>query len=110
MRVTALVVTAMLGAAALGVTIAVLPGVHVDGLGAAFGAAWLGAGLMSVGLWVVTAGQDGVVTQHLLRINRRFRASVPRTDEPGLLIVQIDGLSAPPARGAVEAGNLPTLG
>ncbi|WP_203744889.1 phage holin family protein [Actinoplanes cyaneus] len=86
------------------------PGVHVDGLGAAFGAAWLGAGLMSAGLWVVTAGQDGVVTQHLLRVNRRFRASVPRSDEPGTLIIQIDGLSAPLARWAVEAGNLPALG
>ncbi|MFI1996376.1 alkaline phosphatase family protein [Actinoplanes sp. NPDC020271] len=170
MRVTALVATVVLGAAALGLTIVVLPGVsadnawavvgvatliglagallrpalvrllsaagwaavvcgwllaqallvyvvldlapgvHVDGLGAAFGAAWLGAGLMSAGLWVVTAGQDGVVTQRLLRINRRIRASVPATDVPGVLIVQIDGLSAPLARWAVEAGNLPALG
>ncbi|BCY11370.1 alkaline phosphatase family protein [Actinoplanes sp. L3-i22] len=86
------------------------PGVHVDGFAAAFGAAWLGAGLTSTGLWVVTAGQDGVVTQHLLRVNRHFRSSVPHTDEPGLLIIQIDGLSAPLARWAIEAGNLPTLG
>ncbi|GLW34893.1 phage holin family protein [Actinoplanes regularis] len=88
----------------------VAPGVHVDGFWAAFGAAWLGAALMSAGLWVVTAGQDGVVTQHLLRVNRHFRRGVPRTETPGVLIIQIDGLSAPLARWALDAGNLPTLG
>ncbi|WIM98415.1 alkaline phosphatase family protein [Actinoplanes oblitus] len=86
------------------------PGVHVTEFWAAFVAAWLGAALMSVGLWVVTAGQDGAVTQHLLRVNRRFREEVSPTDVPGVLFLQIDGLSAPLARWAIEAGNLPTLG
>ncbi|MBB4740123.1 uncharacterized membrane protein YvlD (DUF360 family) [Actinoplanes octamycinicus] len=86
------------------------PGVHVTEFWAAFVAAWLGGALMSVGLWVVTAGQDGAVTQHLLRVNRRFREQVPRTETPGVLFLQIDGLSAPLARWAIDAGNLPTLG
>ncbi|KUL28161.1 phage holin family protein [Actinoplanes awajinensis] len=101
-----LVSQALLVYAALELT----PGVHVDGFASAFGAAWLGAAVMSAGLWVVTAGQDGVVTQHLLRVNRRFRRSVPRTTTPGVMIIQVDGLSAPLARWAIEAGNLPTLG
>ncbi|MEU8240254.1 phage holin family protein [Actinoplanes missouriensis] len=86
------------------------PGVHVDGFWAAFGASWLGAVLMSIGLWAVTAGQSGPATQHLLRVNRRFRKTVPRTETPGVVMIQIDGLSAPLARWAIEAGNLPTLG
>ncbi|MBB2941290.1 uncharacterized membrane protein YvlD (DUF360 family) [Actinoplanes lutulentus] len=86
------------------------PGVHVDGFWAAFWASWLGATLMSAALWAVTAGQNGAVTQHLLRANRRFRSSVPHSDTPGVIMIQIDGLSAPLARWAVEAGNLPTLG
>ncbi|MEV0902588.1 phage holin family protein [Actinoplanes sp. NPDC049802] len=86
------------------------PGVHVDGFWPAFWASWLGAALFSIGLWVITAGQPGVATQHLLRVNRHFRRSVPPSSTPGILIIQIDGLSAPLARWAVEAGNLPTLG
>ncbi|SNY53046.1 phage holin family protein [Paractinoplanes atraurantiacus] len=85
------------------------PGIHVDGFWPAFWAAWIGAALMSLGLWVVTAGQPGVVTRHLIRAHRRYRRDVTRTDTPGLVIIQIDGLSAPLARWAVEAGNLPTL-
>ncbi|WP_433829882.1 phage holin family protein [Actinoplanes sp. CA-015351] len=87
-----------------------VPGVHVDGFWTAFGASWLGAILTSAGLWVVTAGQAGSVTQHLLRVNRRFRRDVARSETPGVIMIQIDGLSAPLARWAVDAGNLPTLG
>ncbi|MCY1136862.1 phage holin family protein [Actinoplanes sp. Pm04-4] len=101
-----LVTQALLVWAALELT----PGVHVDGFWPAFWAAWLGAGLTSVVLWFVTAGQPGAATRHLLRVNRRYRRAVPRTEIPGVLIVQIDGLSAPLARWAIEAGNLPTLG
>jgi len=101
----------LLGQAALVyVVLAVLPGIRLDGFWTAFWASWIFAGLMSIGLWMVTAGQPGAVTAHLLRVNRRFRRNVPHTDVPGVLIVQIDGLSAPLARWAFEAGNLPTLG
>jgi uncharacterized membrane protein YvlD (DUF360 family) len=92
------------------VALQVTPGIHVDGFWPAFWASWLGAILMTVGLWLVTAGQQGVATRHLLRVNRRFRRSVPPTTVPGVIMIQIDGLSAPLARWAIEAGNLPTIG
>ncbi|WP_106322649.1 phage holin family protein [Actinoplanes italicus] len=101
-----LVAQALLVWAALHLT----PGVHVDGFWSAFWAAWLGAALMTAGSWLVTAGQPGVATRHLLRVNRHFRRSVPPDTTPGVIMIQIDGLSAPLARWAVEAGNLPTLG
>ncbi|GAA4941642.1 phage holin family protein [Actinoplanes utahensis] len=101
-----LVTQALLVWAALHLT----PGVHVDGFWPAFWASWLGAVLMSIGLWLITAGQPGAATRHLLRVNRHFRRSVPPISTPGLLMIQIDGLSAPLARWAIEAGNLPTLG
>ena len=85
------------------------PGIHVDGFWPAFWAAWLGAAMMSLGLWLVTAGQPGVVTRHLIRAHRRLRRDVTRTSAPGVVFVQIDGLSAPLARWAVGAGHLPTL-
>ncbi|MEV6300604.1 phage holin family protein [Actinoplanes sp. NPDC051861] len=86
------------------------PGIHVTDFWTAFWASWLGAILVSAGLWVVTAGQPGAVTHHLLRVNRHFRRSVPPSDVPGVIMIQIDGLSAPLAHWAIEAGNLPTLG
>ncbi|MFG1990911.1 alkaline phosphatase family protein [Actinoplanes sp. NPDC048988] len=105
------VVTGWLAGQALIVYGALLlaPGVHVDGFWPAFWAAWIGAALMALGLWLVTAGQPGVVTRHLIRAHRRYRRDVVRTGTPGLVMIQIDGLSAPLARWAVEAGNLPTL-
>ncbi|MEU8614956.1 alkaline phosphatase family protein, partial [Actinoplanes sp. NPDC048791] len=51
----------------------------------------------------------GAATRHLLRVNRRYRRDQPRTATPGVVMIQIDGLSAPLTRWAVEAGNLPTL-
>ncbi|MBG0567166.1 phage holin family protein [Actinoplanes aureus] len=101
-----LVVQALLVYAAL----LLVPGIQVHDFWSAFWASWLGAVLVSIGLWVVTAGQPGAVTQHLLRVNRHFRRSVPTTEVPGVVMIQIDGLSAPLARWAIEAGNLPTLG
>jgi uncharacterized membrane protein YvlD (DUF360 family) len=101
-----LVTQATLVYAALSLT----PGVHVDGFWSAFWAAWLGSALLSIGLWLVTAGQPGPVTRHLLHVNRRYRRRVTHSDVPGVVMIQIDGLSAPLARWAVEAGNLPTLG
>ncbi|MEU4691494.1 phage holin family protein [Actinoplanes sp. NPDC023714] len=86
------------------------PGVAVDDFWPAFWASWITAALMTIGLWAVTAGDSGAVTQHLLRVNRRFRRGVAPIETPGVVMIQIDGLSAPLARWAVEAGNLPTLG
>jgi uncharacterized membrane protein YvlD (DUF360 family) len=100
-----LVTQALLVYAALWLT----PGVHVDGFWPAFWAAWIGAVLTSIGLWLVTAGRPGAATRHLLRVNRRYRRDEPRSETPGVVMIQIDGLSAPLTRWAVEAGNLPTL-
>ncbi|GIM95939.1 phage holin family protein [Paractinoplanes toevensis] len=90
--------------------LAITPGMHVDGFWTAFWASWIYSGLMSAALWLITAGRTEAVTRHLLWVNRRFRREVSPTAVPGLVIVQIDGLSAPLAHWAVEAGNLPTLG
>jgi len=97
-------------AALLYAALAVTPGIRVDGFWTAFWASWIYSALVSVALWVVTAGRSEAVTRHLLWVNRRFRGSVPRSAVPGVVFVQVDGLSAPLARWALEAGNLPTLG
>ncbi|RZU49434.1 type I phosphodiesterase/nucleotide pyrophosphatase [Krasilnikovia cinnamomea] len=87
----------------------VTPGLHVTGFWPAFWASWVYGALVSGGLWVVTAGQPGMVTRHLLRINRRHRRAATTSDVPGVVMIQIDGLSAPLARMALSTGALPTL-
>ncbi|MEV8508912.1 alkaline phosphatase family protein [Actinoplanes sp. NPDC051475] len=89
--------------------LSVTPGLHIAGFGAAFWASWMYAALASIGLWFVTAGQPAMITRHLLRVNRRHRRAAPSSDVPGVVFIQIDGLSAPLARWAIAAGCLPTL-
>jgi hypothetical protein len=91
------------------VALAVAPGISVDGWWDAFWASWSYAILVSTASWFVTAGDDGAVVAHLLRSTRRANPATGRTAEPGVVVIQIDGLSAPLARRAIQAGNLPTL-
>jgi uncharacterized membrane protein YvlD (DUF360 family) len=89
-------------------TLSTTPGLQVDGFWAAFWASWLYAVVVSIGLWFITAGQPAMVTRHLLRVNRRYRRAAPACDAPGVVMIQVDGLSAPLARWAIASGSLPT--
>src|SRR4029450_6698577 len=53
--------------------LSVTPGLHVADFWSAFWASWLYAALFSAGLLFITAGQPGMVTRHLLRVNQRYR-------------------------------------
>jgi uncharacterized membrane protein YvlD (DUF360 family) len=86
--------------------LSITPGLHVDGFWSAFWASWIYSALASAGLWFVTAGQPGMITRHLLRVNRRYRRAAPTSAEPGLVMIQIDGLSEPLARWAISAGRV----
>jgi hypothetical protein len=92
------------------VALTATPGVDVTGFWPVFWASWVYAALVSVGLWFVTAGDPSAVVDHLIRVNRRYRRAAPSIREPGIVMIQVDGLSAPLAQWAVRCGNLPTLG
>ncbi|GAA1620334.1 phage holin family protein [Catellatospora bangladeshensis] len=85
------------------------PNIEVHGFWPAFWGSWVYSALVSAGMWVVTAGDNSAVLAHLLRTTRRDRREALTTTVPGVVIIQIDGLSAPLARWAVQAGNLPAL-
>ena len=87
----------------------VTPGITVDGFWPAFWASWIFAVLVSIGLWFVTAGDHRAVINRLLRTTRGVARTATTTTEPGVVFIQIDGLSAPLLQWAVQAGNLPTL-
>ena len=88
----------------------VVPGVSVDGDTTAFWAAVLLTMLNSLFAELVAVSDDdsyyGVLVRRL--VARNFdRAAEPT---PGLLVVQIDGLSLPALRHAMAAGRVPVLG
>jgi hypothetical protein len=74
--------------------------------------------------WMADAGTDDTFVGEARRLMRRVRRREARraggplislrrpaaATEPGLLIVQLDGVSAPVLHWAVRAGNLPTIG
>ncbi|MER7003930.1 alkaline phosphatase family protein [Dactylosporangium sp. NPDC000555] len=84
-------------------------GVSVDSFADAWVASWLAAALTALVNWLADAGSEDVFLGQALRQMARRHRGVPAT-EPGLLIIQIDGLSAPLLSWAVKAGNLPNLG
>jgi uncharacterized membrane protein YvlD (DUF360 family) len=85
------------------------PGISVDGFWDAFWASWLFSFLISIVNWLVAAGDDTAFLTHLLRQSRHARAQATTTTVPGVVFLQIDGLSAPLLRWALRSGNLPTL-
>ncbi len=83
-------------------------GVSVDSFAAAWVASWVAAALAALINWLADAGSDDVFLGQALRQMARGPSAAPV--EPGLLIIQLDGLSAPLLSWAIKAGNLPNLG
>src|SRR5262249_56465867 len=83
-------------------------GVSVDNFGDAWVASWVAAALAALINWLADAGSDDVFLGQALRQMARRSRSEPT--DPGLLIIQLDGLSAPLLNWAIKAGNLPNLG
>ncbi len=88
----------------------VLPGVRVDGMGTAVWGAVLLTLLNSLFADIVSVSDDNSCYSVLVRrlVARDFGRAKDRT--PGLLVVQIDGLSLPVLQQAIRAGRVPILG
>ncbi|MFI6679066.1 alkaline phosphatase family protein [Kribbella sp. NPDC050470] len=97
------------GVVYLGITVD--PGVNLHG---GVEAALLVAIVMSsvsafVG-WVAYAGSDDAYVAEVMRVVHRRARKLTPAPKTGMLIIQIDGLSAPLLNWMVLAGNLPNLG
>jgi hypothetical protein len=91
--------------------ITVDPGVQLHGsLEAPFVVATVLASVSALVGWLAYAGSDDAYLVEVLRSVRRQARRVPAADGTGLLVVQLDGLSAPLLRWMVMSGNLPQLG
>jgi hypothetical protein len=60
--------------------------------------------------WVAYAGSDDAYVAEVMRVVHRRARRITPTQKTGMLIIQIDGLSAPLLNWMVLAGNLPNLG
>ena len=85
------------------------PGITVDGFWDAFWASWVFSLLVTVATWLVSAGDDTAFLSNLLRQTQQVRAAATPTTVPGVVFVQVDGLSAPLLQWALRSGDLPTL-
>jgi hypothetical protein len=70
---------------------------------------WMASISASVG-WIAYAGSDDAYVAEMMRLVHRRARRLQPAPKTGLLIVQIDGLSAPLLNWMVLAGNLPNIG
>ncbi|WP_139983265.1 alkaline phosphatase family protein [Nocardioides litoris] len=92
----------------LGLALAAVPSIQPIDFPEIVLAAWLVAVLAAVINWVVDASGEEV---HLAQVMGRTVSTARRTDVtgPGLLVVQLDGVSEPLLRQAAAAGSVPFL-
>jgi len=93
----------------IGILGPLVPGIDVTDVGAAFWGSWVFAIVHTFLSAVVALDQEQSYYASLVRQLAVRRADVVRTDQPGLVIVQIDGLSHPVLRNQVRAGRVPVM-
>lgn len=106
-----LLVAGMLAQAViLGVALILTPGFTTDSLTDVVVASWSSAAIAAFVNWLFDAGSEDVF--HAQVLGRSLRVAGIHgepTDSNGMLIVQLDGVSAPLLRQAVTAGAMPTV-
>jgi uncharacterized membrane protein YvlD (DUF360 family) len=85
-----------------------IPGVNVDGFISALVGSFVFAIINTI-LVSILAVDSGDGFYSLLIQSLMAKRAVPRTEQPGLVIVQIDGLAYPILAGRVRAGSVNTL-
>src|SRR5829696_756918 len=86
----------------------VAPGVSVDGFLSALVASFVFAGINTV-LTAVLGIDTGDSFYGLLIQRLLLKRAAPKTDQPGLVIIQIDGLAHPILAGRMRAGSVNTM-
>ncbi len=89
------------------VSLLVVPGVRVSGLGASAATLGVVAVVLAVARWMLGADDRDYLVADLLR--RTPARAGGGAAAPGLVVVQIDGLGYPVLRHAIASGDVPTL-
>ncbi|MFI5254288.1 MAG: phage holin family protein [Candidatus Limnocylindrales bacterium] len=85
----------------------VVPGVHIADLGAVIECAILFSLANTIIVWFIALGEDDSYFSHLVR--QLIRQDAPADKYPGLVVIQIDGLSHQILRNQIRAGRVPNL-
>jgi uncharacterized membrane protein YvlD (DUF360 family) len=85
----------------------VLPGIHLSGPLAVVECALLFSLVNTLIVWFIALGEDDSYFSLLVR--QLIRQGATPTDQPGLVIVQIDGLSHEVLRNEIRAGRVPNM-
>jgi len=86
-----------------------VPGLQVDGFWAAFWASWVFAILNTFLTAILAVNQDESYYGTLVRNLVTQRPDTIHSDQPGILIVQVDGLSRPVLQNQMRAGRVPFI-
>jgi uncharacterized membrane protein YvlD (DUF360 family) len=86
----------------------VVPGVHVSGVFSALIASIVYAAINTVLTAVLGIDQSGSYYGRLMQA-MLVRTSAPKTDQPGLVVLQIDGLAHPIIAARMRAGSVNTM-
>jgi uncharacterized membrane protein YvlD (DUF360 family) len=86
----------------------VVPGVHVDGFGTALVASFVFAIIGSLLTWILGVDQGGSYYGLLIQ-SLMLQQAAPKTTQPGVVILQIDGLAYPILAGRIRAGSVNTM-
>ncbi|MBE7189231.1 alkaline phosphatase family protein [Jatrophihabitans endophyticus] len=109
-----LLVGVLAQAVVLYVAVAISPDVHISSYPRVFLVSWVAAVIAALVNWLLDAGsQDAFLAQLLGRAvriaHRQARLGDAPVGEPGLLVVQLDGVGRDLMRQAVVAGAVPTV-
>ncbi|MGH2407379.1 MAG: alkaline phosphatase family protein [Candidatus Limnocylindrales bacterium] len=85
----------------------VLPGIHLSGPAAIIECALLFSLVNTLIVWFIALGEDD--SYFSLLVHQLIGQGVKHTDQPGLVVVQIDGLSHEVLRNEIRAGRVPTM-
>lgn len=91
------------------VALTITPEVQIAGFGTAFLVSLVLSLTMTVTHWAQGVNQDREFVQRAVAFARRRHRGVERSDMPGVVFIQLDGVSEPLMRWAVRSGNLPTI-
>ncbi len=85
----------------------ILPEVNVESFLGTFITAWIYALLTTIINWILVSQSDDVFIAQILKQSKHI--SSKKSEKPGFIFMQLDGVSAPILEGQIKAGNLPNI-
>jgi uncharacterized membrane protein YvlD (DUF360 family) len=107
--VGAILLALLANALVMAVTLRVSPGIEADSWVSVLVASWVFSMVAAAVSWLLVADSDAVFVERLVKDARRAAGDVERTDVPGVVFVQIDGLPGPVLDQGIKSGRMPTL-